>query len=68
MCSSDLGSPVYIHVTKDARKKLELTAEVGIFLGYTDTPHNYHVYFPDSRKTVVRQDIKFQEEKAMKCS
>ena len=62
------GSPVYIHVTKDARKKLEPTAEVGIFLGYTDTPHNYHVYFPDSRKTVVRRDIKFHEEKDMKCS
>ena len=29
------GSPVYIHVMKDARKKLEPTAEVGIFLGYT---------------------------------
>ena len=62
------GSPVYIHVTKDARKKLEPTAEVRIFLGYTDTPYNYHVYLPDSRKTVVRRDIKFHEEKAMKCS
>eukprot|EP00253_Pinus_taeda_P001814 PITA_01814 len=39
-----------------------------IFVGYTDTPHNYRVYFPNSRKTVVRWDIKFQEEKAMKCS
>ena len=62
------GSSVYMHVTKDARKKLDPTAEVGIFVGYTDTPHNYHVYFPDIRKTVVRRDIKFQEEKAMKCS
>ena len=62
------GSPVYIHVMKDARKKLEPTAEVGIFVGYTKTPHNYHVYFLDSRKTVVRWDIKFHEEKAMKCS
>ena len=26
------------------------------------------MYFPDSRKIVVRQDIKFHEEKAMKCS
>ena len=26
------------------------------------------MYFPNSRKTVVRQDIKFHEEKAMKCS
>ena len=32
------GSPVYIHVTKDARKKPEPTAELGIFLGYTETP------------------------------
>ena len=60
------GSPVYIHVTKDARKKLEPTAEVGIFVGYTETPHNYRVYFPNSRMTVVQRDIKFNEEKAMK--
>ena len=47
------GSPVYMHVTKDARRKLDPTAEVGIFVGYTDTPHNYQVYLSDSRKTVV---------------
>ena len=62
------GSTVYMHVTKDARKKLEPTVEVGIFVGYTDTPHNYRVYFPDSRKIVVQRDIKFHKEKAMKCS
>ena len=62
------GSPIYIHVTKDARKKLEPTAEVVTFLGYTETPHNYRVYFPDSRMTLVRRDIKFHEEKAMKLS
>eukprot|EP00253_Pinus_taeda_P028031 PITA_28031 len=52
------GANVYMHVTKDARKKLEATAEVGILVGYTDTPHNYHVYLPDSGKIVVRWDIK----------
>jgi len=61
------GANIYMHVMKDARKKLEPIVEVGIFLGYTDTPHNYRVYFPDNGKTVVRWDIKFQEEKAMKC-
>jgi hypothetical protein len=35
------GSSVYCHVTKDARKKLEPTVEIGIFVGYTDTPYNY---------------------------
>ena len=62
------GSSVYIHVTKDARKKLELTAEVGIFFGYTETPHNYRVYFPNSQMTVVQWDIKFNEVKAMNLS
>ena len=62
------GSSVYIHVTKDARKKLEPTTEVGIFLGYIETPHNYRVYFLDSWMTVVRRDIKFNEVKAMKLS
>ena len=52
------GSFVYVHVTKNARKKLELTAEVGIFVWYTEIPHNYRVYFPKSRMTVVRRDIK----------
>jgi len=35
------GSSVYFHVTKDAQKKLELTTELGIPVGYTDTPHTY---------------------------
>ena len=37
------GLSVYCHVRKDARKKLELTVELGIFMGYTNTPHNYRV-------------------------
>ena len=43
------GSSIYIHVKNDAKKKLEPTAEVGIFLGYTETPHNYRVYFKTVR-------------------
>jgi hypothetical protein len=59
------GSSVYVHVTKDARQKLEPTIEVGIFVGYTETPHNYHVYFPNSKMTVMRRDIKCYEGKSM---
>jgi transposase InsO family protein len=46
-------SSVYVHVTKDAKKKLELTSEVGIFVGHTETSHNYHVYFLNSKLTVM---------------
>ena len=61
-------SYVYVHVTKDARKKLEPTDEIEIFLGYAATPHNYRVYFLNNRMTVVRRDIKFDEEKSMRLS
>ena len=63
-----LGSSVYFHVTKDARKNIELIVELGIFVGYTDIPQNYRVYFPSHRMIVVRRDVKFDEEKAMRCS
>ena len=43
-------------------------AEIGIFVGHIDTPHNYPVYFPNNKMNVVRQDIKFDEEKAMQLS
>ena len=62
------GSSVYFHVTKNARKKLELIAKLGILVGYTDTPHNYRVYLPTSQRIVVHRDLKFDELKAMRVS
>ena len=62
------GSSVYYHVTKDALKKLEPEAQLGIFVGYSDTPHNYWVYLPINGMIVVHIDVKFNEEKAMRCS
>eukprot|EP00253_Pinus_taeda_P022759 PITA_22759 len=35
---------------------------------YTDTPHNYRVYFLTSRRTVVRRYRKFDDKKAMQSS
>ena len=62
------GSSVYCHVTKDERKILEPISELGIFVGYNDTPHNYRVYLPSHKMKIVHRDVKFDEEKAMRCS
>ena len=61
-------SSVYFHVTKDARKKLDPTIELGILVGYTDTPHYYQFFLPTSQRTVVCRDLKFDEQKAMRVS
>jgi len=41
---------------------------LGVFVSYIETPHNYYVYLPSLRRTVVRRDVKFDEEKVMWCS
>lgn len=56
-------SSVYCHVTKDARKKLDPTVELGILVGYNDTPHNYWVFLPTSQRIVVCRGLKFDEKK-----
>lgn len=55
-------------MTKYARKKLEPTTELGIFVGYTDTPDNYQVYMQTSQMIVVHRDVKFDEEMTMQVS
>ncbi len=62
------GSSIYCHVSREVRKNLESTIELGIFVGYIDTPYNYWLYFPSPRMIVVKRYVKFDEEKIMWCS
>jgi len=50
------------------KEKVRATTNLGIFVGYFNTPHNYRVYLPSHRMTVVCKDVKFNEENAMRCS
>jgi transposase InsO family protein len=60
------GCLVYCHVPSEKRTKLEATAEKGIFVGYSETSKAYRVYIPSLRKTVVRRDVKFEEDRALR--
>jgi len=64
---SIFSSLVYYHVTKDVTKNLEPTTELGIFVGYNDIVHKYRVYLSSHSMTMVCRDVKFNEEKAMRC-
>jgi hypothetical protein len=62
------GCITFSHVPKERRTKLEPTAEKGIFVGYSETSKAYQIYIPASRRVVVRQDVKFEEERAFRRS
>ena len=59
------GASFYYHVSKNLRKKLEPTIELGVFVGYIETPHDFEVYLNSLRMIAVRRDVKLNEEKAM---
>jgi hypothetical protein len=47
---------------------MEPTAEKGIFVGYSEISKAYRIYIPALRRVVVRQDVKFEEQKAYERS
>ena len=38
--------PVYIHILKEKRTKLEPSGKKGIFVGYFESSKDYKIYFP----------------------
>jgi hypothetical protein len=48
------------------RTKLEPTTEKGILVGYSETSKAYQIYIPGLRKTIVRRDVKFEEDRAFR--
>jgi hypothetical protein len=62
------GCPVYIHVPKDKRKKLEPSGKKGIFVGYNDTSKAYNIYVPGQQKIEISKDVTFDEKIAFKKS
>ena len=62
------GCLVYYHVLTKRRTKIEPTLESGILVGYGETSKAYRVYIPALKRTVVRRDMRFEEENAYRKS
>jgi hypothetical protein len=43
------GCPVYVHILKDKRSKLDSSGKKGVFVGYSETSKAYRVYIPGYR-------------------
>jgi hypothetical protein len=62
------GCPVYSHIPKDKRNKLEPSGKKGIFVGYNDSSKAYRIYIPEQHKIEVSRDVTFNEKMAFKKS
>jgi hypothetical protein len=62
------GSPVYIHVPKEKRTKLETSGKKRTFVGYSETSKAYKIYAPGKKFIKVSRDMTFHEEVAFRRS
>ena len=62
------GSPTYIHIPKDKRKKLDTTSIKGIFVGYSLSSKAYRIYIMEGRHIEVSRDVILDENQAYKKS
>jgi hypothetical protein len=62
------GCPVYFHIPKDKRNKLEPSGKKSIFVGYSESSKAYRIYIPEQHKIEVSRDVTFNEKMAFKIS
>ena len=53
------GCPVYIHVPKEKRTKMEPSGKKGVFVGYSENSKAYRIYVPGQRQIEVSRDVTF---------
>jgi hypothetical protein len=56
------GCPVYLHVPKEKRSKLDPSGRKGTLVGYSESSKAYRIYIPGQRQIEVSRDVIFEEE------
>lgn len=62
------GCPLYIHVPKDKRSKLEPSGKKGIFVGYNESSKAFRIYISKQKQIEISKDVTFEEEVAFQRS
>ena len=56
------GCPVYIHIPKEKKTKLDPSGKKGIFVGYSESSKAYRIYFRGYKKIDISRDVTFDED------
>ena len=62
------GCPVYIHIPKEKRTKLDPSGKKGIFVGYCEVSKAFRIYIPGFHHMEISRDVTIDEEIALKRS
>jgi hypothetical protein len=60
------GCPVFIHIPKEKRNKLEPSGKKGIFVGYCEVSKAFRIYIPGHRHIEISRDVTFDEDASLK--
>lgn len=56
------GTPVYLGIPKQLRKKLDMRTKKGIMVGYAQRTRGYRIWLPNERKIVESINVTFDDE------
>jgi hypothetical protein len=60
------GCPVFIHIPKEKRNKLDPSGKKGIFVGYCEVSKAFRIYIPGQHHIEISRDVTFDEDAALK--
>jgi hypothetical protein len=62
------GCPIFIHIPKEKRNKLEPSGKKGIFVGYCEVSKAFRIYIPGHHHIEINRDVTFDEYETLKKS
>jgi transposase InsO family protein len=62
------GCPIFIHISKEKRNKLEPSGKRGIFVGYCEVSKAFRIYIPSHCHIEINEDVTFDEDVVLKKS
>jgi hypothetical protein len=62
------GCPVFIHIPKEKRNKLDPSGKKRIFVGYCEVSKAFRIYIPGQHHIEISRDVTFDEDATLKKS
>jgi hypothetical protein len=62
------GCPIFVHIPKEKRNKMDHSGKKGIFVGYCEVSKAFIFYIPGYHHIDIRRDVTFDEDATLKKS